>query len=199
MNIEIHRRFDAGMTEQFLQHFGLHPVFDCTRCIGVAQSAHTEFFNSCFVAWLVKVDIIGTVFRWLSCSPVDKNKITHDKLRRNACTPVYVLKRFVQRRGLFLLRAAVPNTFQNFIGPIRQWYCAIALLYLRRSCTPEVLLVAVLQGFVDRQRPILEIYRIPRQSDHLAGAQTGFKDQRVLIVVVGAFRNFKKSDLLIPR
>ena len=45
-----------------------------------------------------KVIIIGTVLRWLSCSPVDKNKITHDKLRRNACTSVYVLKHFVQRR-----------------------------------------------------------------------------------------------------
>ena len=62
-----------------------------------------------------------------------------------------------------------------------------------------MLLVAVLQGFVARQRPILEIYRILCQPDHLAGAQTGFKDQRVLIVVVEAFRNFKKSDLLIPR
>ena len=62
-----------------------------------------------------------------------------------------------------------------------------------------MLLVTILQGFIDRQRPILKIYRIPRQSDHLAGTQAGFKDQRVLIVVVGTFRNFKKSDLLIPR
>ena len=57
MNVAIHRRFDAGMTEQFLQHFWLHPAFDCTRCIGVAQSVHTEFFDSCFVAELVKVGI----------------------------------------------------------------------------------------------------------------------------------------------
>ena len=94
-------------------------------------------------------------------------------------------------------RALILDFFQNFIGPIRQRDGAIALLRFRWSCTPKVLLVAVLQGFVDRQRPILEIYRIPCQPDHLTGTQTGFKDQRVLIVVVGAFRNFKKSDLLI--
>ena len=45
MNIPIHRRFDAGMTEQFLQRFWLHPAFDCTRCIGVAQSVHTGIFQ----------------------------------------------------------------------------------------------------------------------------------------------------------
>ena len=60
-----------------------------------------------------------------------------------------------------------------------------------------MLLVTILQGFIDRQRPILKIYRIPRQSDHLAGTQAGFKDQRVLIVVAGAFRCFKKHALLV--
>ncbi len=35
MNVPIHRRFDAGMTEQFLQHLGLYTAFDCTRCIGM--------------------------------------------------------------------------------------------------------------------------------------------------------------------
>lgn len=45
MNVAIHRRFDAGMTEQFLQHFWLRPAFDCTRCIGVAQCVHTGIFQ----------------------------------------------------------------------------------------------------------------------------------------------------------
>ena len=80
--------------------------------------------------------IVGTVFSRFSCSPVDKNKITHDKLRRNARAPVYVIKRLVQRRGLLLLRTAFPNTFEYFISPIRQWYCAIALLRFRRTRTP---------------------------------------------------------------
>ena len=57
MNIPIHCCFDAGMTQQFLQHLRLHPAFDCTHCIGVAQGVHTELFNSCFVAELVKVGI----------------------------------------------------------------------------------------------------------------------------------------------
>ena len=50
MNIPIHCCFDAGMTQQFLQHFGLYTAFDCTRCIGVVQGVHTEALNSCFVA-----------------------------------------------------------------------------------------------------------------------------------------------------
>ena len=57
MNIAIHRRFDAGVTKQLLQHFGLYTAFDCMRCIGMSQGVHTEFFNSCFVAELVKVGI----------------------------------------------------------------------------------------------------------------------------------------------
>ena len=50
MNVPIHRRFDAGMTEQFLQHFWLHPAFGCTRCIGAAQSVHTESPDSRLIA-----------------------------------------------------------------------------------------------------------------------------------------------------
>ena len=120
--------------------------------------------------------IIGTVLRWLSCSPVDKNKVTHDKLRRNACAPVYVIKCLVQRRGLLLLRAAVPNTFEDFISPIRQRYCTIAVLRFRRTCTPILLAVSELLRFVDRERMPFKASRIPRQSDHLTGGQAGFKD-----------------------
>lgn len=57
MNILIDCCFDAGMTQQLLQHLRLHTAFDCTHCIGVAQGVHTELFNSCFVAELVKVGI----------------------------------------------------------------------------------------------------------------------------------------------
>ena len=35
MNIPIHCCFDAGVTQQLLQHLRLHPAFDCTRCVGV--------------------------------------------------------------------------------------------------------------------------------------------------------------------
>ena len=57
MNVPIHCCFDAGATQQLLQHFWLHPAFDCTRCIGVAQSVHTKVFDLCFIAELVKVGI----------------------------------------------------------------------------------------------------------------------------------------------
>ena len=103
------------MTEQFLQHFGLHPVFDCTRCIGVAQSAHTEFFNSCFVAWLVKVGIIGTALRWLSCSPVDKNKITHTQARSFSRAPIHVFQRGVEQFRFLSLRNLRIELFQDVV------------------------------------------------------------------------------------
>ena len=57
MDASVHRCFYTCVTQQFLQHLGLRPAFDCTRCIGVAQSVHTESLNSCFVAELVKVGI----------------------------------------------------------------------------------------------------------------------------------------------
>lgn len=53
MNVAIHRRFDAGMTEQFLQHLRLHTAFDCTRCIGMSQGVHTKVFDPCFIAELI--------------------------------------------------------------------------------------------------------------------------------------------------
>ena len=57
MDVFVHRGLDAGATQQLLQHFWLHPAFDCTRCIGVAQSVHTKVFDLCFIAELVKVGI----------------------------------------------------------------------------------------------------------------------------------------------
>ena len=60
-----------------------------------------------------------------------------------------------------------------------------------------MLLVAVLQRFIDRERALFKVNRIPRQPDHLTGTQAGFKDQCVLIVVAGAFRCFKKHALLV--
>ena len=98
MDISIHCSLDAGVPQQLLQHFRLHSAFNRTGCVGMAQRVHTKAVDPRFITKLIEVGIIGAVLRWLSCSPVDKNKITHDKPGRNACTSVYVLKRFVQRR-----------------------------------------------------------------------------------------------------
>ena len=199
MDVFVHRCFYTCVTQQFLQHLRLHPAFDCTRCIGVAQCVHAESPDSCLIAQFVKVGIIGTVLCRFPGTPVDKNKITHTQACSFSRAPIHVFQRGVEQFRFLSLRNLRIELFQDGVSMACQRDGAIALLRFRRSCTPKVLLVAVLQGFVDRQRPILEIYRIPRQSDHLAGTQAGFKDQRVLIVVAGAFRNFKKSDLLIPR
>ena len=50
MDVSVHRCFDTCVTKQLLQHLGLYAAFDRTRCIGVAQSVHTESPDSCFVA-----------------------------------------------------------------------------------------------------------------------------------------------------
>ena len=50
MNIPIHCCFDAGMTQQFLQHLRLHTAFDCSCSIGMSQGVHTKVFDPCFVA-----------------------------------------------------------------------------------------------------------------------------------------------------
>ena len=98
MNIPIHCGFNAGVSQQLLQHFRLHSAFNRTGCVGMAQRVHTKAVDPRFIAKLIEVGIIGTVFRRFPGTLVDKDKITHDKPRRNACTSVYVLKRFVQRR-----------------------------------------------------------------------------------------------------
>ena len=82
MNIPIHCCFYTCVTKQLLKNLGLHTAFNRSRGIDMAQSVHTEVFNFCLITELIKVGIIGTVLRWLSCSPVDKNKITHDHTNR---------------------------------------------------------------------------------------------------------------------
>ena len=37
MNIPIHCGFDAGVSQQLLQHFRLHSAFNRTGCVGMSQ------------------------------------------------------------------------------------------------------------------------------------------------------------------
>ena len=53
MNVPIHCCFDAGMTQQFLQHLRLHTAFDCSCSIGMSQGVHTKVFDPCFIAELI--------------------------------------------------------------------------------------------------------------------------------------------------
>ena len=61
MDIPIHCGFDAGVSQQLLQHFRLHSAFNRTGCIGVAQRVHTKTVDPRFIAKLIEVGIIGTV------------------------------------------------------------------------------------------------------------------------------------------
>ena len=62
VNVPIHGSLDAGVTQQFLQHFGLHSALDCAGGIGVTECVHTNAFDPCFVAELVQMGIIRAVF-----------------------------------------------------------------------------------------------------------------------------------------
>ena len=50
MDVSVYCCFYTCMTQQLLQHFGLYVAFNRSCGVGVAQSVHTEFFDSCFVA-----------------------------------------------------------------------------------------------------------------------------------------------------
>ena len=88
MDVSVHRSLDTGMTQQLLQYLGRRPALDCPRSIGVAQGVHTEMLYTCPVTQLIQVHIIAAVLCGHSGTEVDKDKITHDQLRRNACTSV---------------------------------------------------------------------------------------------------------------
>ena len=49
MDVSVHRCFYTCVTKQLLQHLGLYTAFNRSCGVGVAQSVHTEFFNSRFV------------------------------------------------------------------------------------------------------------------------------------------------------
>lgn len=92
MNIPIHCGFNAGVSQQLLQHFRLHSAFNRTGCVGMAQRVHTKAFDSCLIADFVKMCVIGAVLGWLSRSLVDKYKVTHDKFCDGAGAPVNILQ-----------------------------------------------------------------------------------------------------------
>ena len=62
MNIPIHCGFNAGVSQQLLQHFRLHSAFNRTGCIGMAQRVYTKVIDPRFIAKLIEVGIIGTEF-----------------------------------------------------------------------------------------------------------------------------------------
>ena len=195
MDVPIHRRFDAGMTEQFLQHFGLHPAFDCTRCIGVAQSVHTESPDSCLIAQFVEMGVIGTVLCRFSGTPVDKDQIAHHQLCHAAASTIHVLQSLLQHRRRVSFFPAVPHFTEDAIGCVCQRNGTVAVGRFGRSRPPRFCTVPELQRFVHRQRPFLEVNGISCQADQLAGAQSRFEDQRILVIVVRASGCFQKDTL----
>ena len=78
MNIAIHRRFYAGMTEQFLQNLWLHTTLNCPSCIGMAKRVHTKSLDSRLIAKLIQVGIIGAVLVRHPSSEIDEDQISHN-------------------------------------------------------------------------------------------------------------------------
>ena len=50
MNIPIRCCFDAGMTQQLLQHLRLYTAFNRACSVGMSQGVHTKVLDPCFIA-----------------------------------------------------------------------------------------------------------------------------------------------------
>ena len=141
MNIPIHCRFYTRVTKQSLQHLWLHTAFNRSCGVCMAKCVHTESLNFRFIAKLIQMGIIGTVFRWLPCSPVNKNKIAHNQIYVLSGTPVNIFECLRKRFRLLPFTPSGCNPFENLIGAVCQRNRAVTLLCFRRSSTPISLLM----------------------------------------------------------
>ena len=92
MDIAIHRRLNASMTEQFLQNLRLHTTLNCPSCIGMAKRVHTKSLDSRLIAKLIQVGIIGAILVRHPSSEIDEDQISHNKLRFDTRSPVNILQ-----------------------------------------------------------------------------------------------------------
>ena len=92
MNIAIHRRFNAGMTEQFLQNLRLHTALNCPSCVGMAKRVHTKSLDSRLITKLIQVGIVGAVLVRHPRLEIDEAQIPHNKLRFDTRSPVDILQ-----------------------------------------------------------------------------------------------------------
>ena len=90
VDISVHRSLDTGMTEQLLKYLRLHPTFDCTGCVSVAQSMHTEMLNPCFVTKFIQMGVIAAVFCRHPSTVVDEHQIAHMQRCLFGCPAVNV-------------------------------------------------------------------------------------------------------------
>ena len=150
----------------------------------MAQGVHAKSFDACFVAQLIQVGIIGTVLGRLACSLIDEDKVVHNKLGFCSCVSVDVLQFLREGFRSLLVLGVFVDSLQNFVSKIGQRNGPVAVLCLRRSCPPILLLVPKLERLVDGQCPIFPVDSIPGQSNHFTGTKSCFQDQSVLIVVV---------------
>lgn len=91
MNISVHCRFDAGVSQQLLQDFRRNAALNGACCVGVPQCVHTEMLDAGFIAQLVQMCVVGTVFDRLPCAKVDKHQLPHKEAGASAGTAVCIL------------------------------------------------------------------------------------------------------------
>ena len=96
VDIAIHCCLNACMTQQLLKYLRLNPCLNGSGGIGVAESVHTEPFDSRLIAQLIQVGIIGAVLGRLTSSPIYENQVAHDKAFRLASPPFNVLQNLRQ-------------------------------------------------------------------------------------------------------
>ena len=157
---------------------------------------HTKSFDAYFVAQLIQMGIIGAVLGRLARSPVDEDKIVHNKCRFCSCVSVDVLQLLREDFRSLLVLGVLVDRLQDFVSKIGQRNGSVAVLCLRRSCPPILLLVPKLERLVDGQCPIFPVDSIPGQSNQLSGTKSCFQDQSVLIVVVRSLGDLQELFLL---
>lgn len=91
MNISVHCRFDAGVSQQLLQDFRRNAALNGACCVGVPQCVHTEMLDADLIAQFVQMCVVGTVFDRLPCAKVDKDQLSHKEAGASAGTAVCIL------------------------------------------------------------------------------------------------------------
>lgn len=158
---------------------------------------HGKRFQAGTLTQLIQMCVVAAVFCGHSGAEVNKYQVPQIHLGRLCCFSVHINQNLIQFWCLLAICTGVIEILENVIRCVRQGNGAIATPGFGRACTPGFAFETVFQRFTNCQCAPLPINAIPGQANQLTSAQTSFKDQCVLIVVVGVFCSAQKNLLLV--
>ncbi len=138
MDIPIHCGFNAGVSQQLLQHLWAASRF---QSHGLRRCDATRAYKSAQFPLRRRACRGGyhrSYFCRFPCTPVDKDQITHYPLCHAAASTIHVLQSLLQHRRRFSFFPAVPHFAEDLAGRIRQRNGAIAVWRFGRSCPPRL-------------------------------------------------------------